>query len=101
MDCKETQRDIPLFLKDELDAKTSLQFVRHVRSCKECAEELDIEYLLFEGINMLENAEIIDVERELENKLDRVTKREKLHKQLKAGLFLVISMIFCIIVLGR
>jgi hypothetical protein len=100
MDCKETQRDIPLFLKDELDAKTSQEFVKHVRSCKECAEELDIEYLLFEGINMLENAEIIDVERELENKLNRVTQREKLHKQLKAGLFLVISMIFCILVLG-
>jgi hypothetical protein len=100
MDCKETQRNIPSFLKDELDSKTALDFVKHVRSCKECAEELDIEYLLFEGINMLENAEIIDVERELENRLNRVTQRERLHKKLKAGLFLVISMIFSIIVLG-
>jgi hypothetical protein len=49
---------------------------------------------------MLENAEIIDVERELENRLNRVTQRERLHKKLKAGLFLVISMIFSIIVLG-
>jgi predicted anti-sigma-YlaC factor YlaD len=100
MDCKETQRNIHLFLKDELDAKTSLAFVEHVRSCKECREELDIEYLLYEGINMLESAEFIDVERELEDKLNRVTYRDKLHKQLKAGLFLLASMIFCIIILG-
>jgi hypothetical protein len=49
---------------------------------------------------MLENSDSIDVQRELEEKLERITNREKLHKQLKAGLFLVASLIFCIILLG-
>jgi hypothetical protein len=100
MDCKETQRNIPSFLKDELDEKSARDFVKHVHSCKECFEELDIEYLLYEGLNMLEDAKIIDVERELEEKLERVAKRERLHKKLKAGLFLVISLLFCIILLN-
>jgi hypothetical protein len=100
MDCKETQRNIPLFLKDELDRDVAGEFVNHVRSCNECMEELNIEYLLYEGLNMLENSDSIDVQRELEEKLERITNREKLHKQLKAGLFLVASLIFCIILLG-
>jgi predicted anti-sigma-YlaC factor YlaD len=100
MDCKETQRSTPSFLKDELDEETAQRFVEHVRSCSECMEELTIEYLLLEGISMLENAEVIDVQRELEEKLDRIINREKRHKQLKAGLFLVASLLLCIFLLG-
>lgn len=100
MDCKETQRNIHLFLKDELDECTAQDFAEHMKSCKECMEELTIEYLLFEGISRLENAEDIDVESELEEKLDRIINRKKMYKQLKAGLFLVASLIFCIFLLG-
>ena len=60
MDCKETQRCIHLFLKDELDWDTAQKFVEHVRSCNECMEELTIEYLLSEGMSRLENADDID-----------------------------------------
>ena len=49
MDCKETQRCIALFLKDELDNDTAFSFAEHVYACKECMEELTIEYLLVEG----------------------------------------------------
>lgn len=100
MDCKETQRNIHLFLKDELDERTAQDFAEHMKSCKECMEELTIEYLLFEGISRLENAEDIDVQGELEEKLDRIINRKKMYKQLKAGLFLVASLIFCIFLLG-
>jgi hypothetical protein len=100
MDCKETQRNIPLFLKDELDMDLAYEFVKHVRACNECMDELNIEYLLFEGINMLENAETIDVAKELENKLNRVVNRVRLRRKLKAGLCLDASMVFCIIILG-
>ena len=42
MDCKETQRCIALFLKDELDNDTAFSFAEHVYACKECMEELTI-----------------------------------------------------------
>ncbi len=100
MDCKEAQRCIHLFLKDELDLDTAYQFVEHISSCSECMEELTVEYLLLEGISRLENAEDIDVQSELEDRLNRAITRKKVYKQLKAGLFLVGSMIVCMFLLG-
>lgn len=100
MDCKETQHCIQLFLKDELDDDTAQKFVEHVRSCNECMEELTIEYLLSEGMSRLENADDIDVQKELEEMLNRTMVRVKRKKQLKAGLFLLISMLLCMLFLG-
>lgn len=101
MDCKETQRYISLFLKDELEGTAQeAEFVEHVRFCSECMEELTIEYLLSEGINRLENADEIDVQKELEEMLSRAMLHVRRRKQLKAGLFLLASMILCIILLG-
>ena len=101
MDCKETQRCIHLFLKDELEGTAQEEeFVEHVRSCSECMEELTIEYLLSEGINRLENADEIDVQKELEEMLNRAMLHVRRRKQLKAGLFLLASMLLCIILLG-
>ncbi len=100
MDCKETQHCIHLFLRDELDGSTAQKFVEHVHSCNECMEELTIEYLLSEGMSRLENADDIDVQKELEEMLDRTIIRVRRKKQLKAGLFLLASMILSIILLG-
>lgn len=100
MDCKETQRYIQLFLKDELDDGIAQKFVEHVRSCNECMEELTIEYLLSEGMSRLENADDIDVQKELEEMLNRTMVRVNRKKQLKAGLFLLISMLLCMLFLG-
>lgn len=101
MDCKETQRCIHLFLKDELEGTAQEEeFVEHVCSCSECMEELTIEYLLSEGINRLENADEIDVQKELEEMLNRAMLHVRRRKQLKAGLFLLASMLICIILLG-
>lgn len=99
MDCKETQRCIRLFLNGELDRRTEQKFVEHIRSCQECREELTIEYLFNVAIERLENAEVFDVERELEEKLNRAVNRKKVHGQLKAGFFVVASMVMCILLL--
>ena len=99
MDCNEAQRCIHLFLKDELEGKEK-EFVRHVRSCSECMEELSIEYLLFEGIDRLENADKIDLQKELERMLDGALIRVRRLKQLKAGLFLLASLIICMMFFG-
>lgn len=99
MDCKETQRCISLFLEEKMDRRTEQRFVEHVRSCRECMEELTIEYLFNIAIERLENAEVFDVEKELEEKLNRAVNRKKVHGQLKAGFFVVASMIMCVLLL--
>lgn len=99
MDCKEAQRCIHLFLKDELEG-AERKFVEHVRSCSECMEELTIEYLLFEGIDRLENSDKINLQKEIEGMLDSALLRDRRMKQLKAGLFLLASLIVCMMFLG-
>ncbi len=100
MECREAQRCVQAFLKDELDRRTAEKFVEHVQDCDECMEELTIEYLLLEGISRLENADDIDVRSELEEKLDRVRHRKKMYSRLKTGLFLLVCIIACIYILG-
>ena len=40
LDCKQTEKLIPQFLKDELDNRTEKKFLNHVDGCSSCLEEL-------------------------------------------------------------
>ena len=51
-------------------------------------------------MSRLENADDIDVQKELEEMLNRTMLRVKRRKQLKAGLFMLASMLLSIILLG-
>ena len=41
LDCKQTEKLIPQFLKDELDNRTEKKFLNHVDGCSSCLEELE------------------------------------------------------------
>lgn len=55
MICREWQRKIPDFLNGNMFPKEQEQFIAHVRTCKDCYEELEIMYMLAEGLKELEN----------------------------------------------
>ena len=42
MNCLEAQSKIVAFIENKLDDGEMLEFVRHIRSCENCAEELEI-----------------------------------------------------------
>ena len=42
MDCKDAEKKIPYFLRDELDGNRLEEFVEHIENCSECREELSI-----------------------------------------------------------
>lgn len=85
------------FLEDELDADTAREFIMHVRSCKECMDELTIEYLISGGIQELESTDDIDIQMELEKRL-AIANQAKAHRsQLKAGLFVIATMMACVL----
>lgn len=69
MDCLEVEKKIPLFLENKLGGKEIRDFVEHVEGCKECREELSIHFLASEGIGIIEEGEIFDLEKELDNRL--------------------------------
>ncbi|MDO4291652.1 MAG: zf-HC2 domain-containing protein [Eubacteriales bacterium] len=87
LNCKETERLIPQFLKDELDHRTEKRFLRHVGSCPSCLEELSIQFLVTTGMQRLENGDTFDLNRELRAKID--TEKRHLHvlDSLQHGLY--------------
>ncbi len=84
------------FLENKLDADTAREFILHVRSCKECMDELTIEYLISGGIQELENTDDIDVQMELEKRLVVANQMKAHRSHLKAGLFVVAMMAACV-----
>ena len=87
------------FLENKLDADTAREFILHVRSCKECMDELTIEYLISGGLQELENTDDIDVQMELEKRLESANQIKAHRSQLKAGLFVFATMIACVLFL--
>ena len=55
MICREWQRKIPDFLNNSMQLEEQQRFIAHVRECKDCYEELEIMYMLAEGLKELEN----------------------------------------------
>ncbi len=55
MICREWQRKIPEFLNNNMELTEQQRFVAHVRECNDCYEELEIMYMLAEGLKELEN----------------------------------------------
>ncbi len=77
MDCKNIEKLIPRFIKDECTQKEEEMFLEHIRTCSDCKEELTIQFLLEEGLTRLENGESFDLNAELEKRLDPERDRKK------------------------
>ncbi len=79
MTCKEFEKQIPVFLKRELDFFTLKQFVEHLESCPECHEELVIQFLITEGMQRLEEGDAFDLQSELSDRLAEARSRIRFH----------------------
>lgn len=99
MDCKETQKHINEFLRDELDEDITEEFMQHVTECKECMEELTIQYLVTEGLQRLETASAFDAQRELEEKLEAAILKRRIHKKVKFMMF-AMGVVLAIVLIG-
>lgn len=65
MNCKDTDRMIPLFLTNQLSNKDMDKFLCHVNTCDECREELTIQYLVMIGSSVLEEGKSFDLRKDL------------------------------------
>lgn len=101
MDCKQFERLIPQFIKDEMDDRTKKQFLKHVESCSLCKEELSIQFLVTTGMQRLENGDTFDLNRELKDKMMLEWKHLHIKRSLQNGLYTVelASMAIAILIL--
>ena len=79
MDCKEFEKLIPDFLAQKLDFLTMKQFQEHKEKCPGCSEELEIQFLVAEGMQRLEEGDAFDLERELKYHLTEAERKVKFH----------------------
>ena len=61
LSCKQTEKLILQFIKDEMDERTKKQFLEHVESFPSCLEELSIQFLVTTGMQRLENGDTFDL----------------------------------------
>lgn len=62
MDCREAQKLIKDYIYGRLPDEKKEEFVNHIRSCRDCYEELDIYYTVEVGLNGLRDDHLTDLD---------------------------------------
>ncbi len=98
MTCKDAEKLIPLFIKDELNYRELEQFIDHIEECSECKEEMAIQFLVTEGMVHLEDGSAFDLSASLKSLVDSSKARIKFHKGMQClGIGLEIAALIAII----
>lgn len=103
MKCKQVEKMIPFYLKDELDTDDLRAFVEHINKCETCKEELTIQFLVQEGMVRLESGNVFDLNRELKLHMENAEHSLKTRENMKLFLYglegLVVVAFFTLIAL--
>lgn len=106
MTCLEAQSNIMAFIDKKLPDDKVTDFVRHMKHCPNCKEELEIHYTLIVGMRQLDNNRELstnfknDLENEL-NKWDNKVKKVKRFKISSFSIVFVSIVIFLFVVYGQ
>ncbi len=86
MNCKEFEKLIPGYVHKKLDFVTTKRFAEHLKVCPNCKEELNIQFLVNEGLNRLEDGNAFDLQNEMKELVKEADKKVKRHENfLKMG----------------
>ena len=103
MTCLEAQSNIIAYIEGELDHEMKMEFLKHIKSCDNCREELDIYYTMIEGMHQMDSN--IPISRnfssELQMRIERELKQGKKKKDfLRYSVFIVILGILGFSIIG-
>ena len=83
MDCKEFNSLIQDFLHDRLSEAKLSEFLAHIEECESCLDELQIQYLIYEGLERLEEGDAFDAEKDLSNLMELQSRRLRTREGIK------------------
>ena len=94
MTCRECEKQIPDFIGRKMDYLGIKRFLEHVDACDNCQEELVIQFLIQEGMARLEDGDVFDLQRELQDYLAEARRRVRINEGiLRVGtMFEVLAM---------
>ena len=92
MTCLEAQSNIMAFLDKKLPDDVTADFVRHMRYCKNCSEELEIYYTLVVGMKQVDNNQELssNFAQDLERELSRLEHKVRSAKRFKVSTFSIV-----------
>ncbi len=101
MTCLEAQSNIMSFIDKKLPGDTASDFVKHMRYCKNCREELEIYYTLLTGMRQLDSGEELshDFKKDLEDDLNRIDHKIRQKHRFRVSAFGIIFAICCVALL--
>ena len=80
MDCKEFERLIPEFIGKKMNYAMTKRFVEHIKCCPNCREELNIRFLVGEGLVRLEEGSAFDLQKEMRDLVSSANRKVKFHE---------------------
>lgn len=103
-ECAAMQEKIPRYLEGNLSLKEARRFTRHLKECDRCRDEIEIRYLVDEGLAKAERGETIDLHKDLDEMLGRTEEAIQRLTQFRTAVYLIEStaifvLIACIIIL--
>jgi len=77
MNCQDIQKLVTVYIKKELHGKKLEEFMEHIKTCKDCYEELEIYYTIQFALRQLDNNEQVtyDVREHLAEHLHQTEKK--------------------------
>ena len=101
MNCQNAQSMVLNFINNKLDKEETKEFIEHIRSCKDCWEELEIYYVMLIGLKQLDKGEELaaDFKEKLQNEVDsRYLEIEKNSKRKYAAKIVIILTIAAMLI---
>ena len=77
MDCKEFEKEIPVFINHKMDYLSLKEFYAHMQSCADCKEELTIHFLVTDGLQRLEEGDAFDLQKEWNIRMEEAKRKLK------------------------
>ncbi len=89
--CRDVENLLQPYLEYKLDYKQCRTLLSHLKECHECRDELEIRYLLHEGLDRLENGQEFNLKAELEYRIEQTEEHVLFMERLKNSLILLLS----------
>lgn len=98
MNCKEAERQIPFYLNEQLEERATKEFLVHMKSCESCYEEMEITYMASTGLERLESASSLDINKEMHRILQQSEKNLKKRQIIRrTGLVINTLAMVCVV----
>lgn len=106
MDCKEVQKLVTKYIDKDMTEKELAMFLEHIEHCKECYEELEINYTIYLALMQLDDdlGASYDINAMLLEELKSSKKyivRKRAFDSFKNALYIVSMVVLIIVVMIR